>query len=137
MTFSRDIRIRFQHCDPAGIVFYPRYFEMFNQVVEDWFSDDLKMPFQTMHLEQKLGVPIVRAECDFISASRIGETVTFSLQVQHIGRKSFRLGITARMGEEIRLQALLTLASVTLGEPLKGTEIPNRLRTAMTPYLVN
>ncbi|MBS1718179.1 MAG: acyl-CoA thioesterase [Armatimonadetes bacterium] len=137
MTFTRDIKIRFQHCDPAGIVFYPRYFEMFNQVVEDWFSDELHMPFQTMHLQNKLGVPIVRAECDFLSASRIGETVTFSLQVQYIGAKSFRLSMTASMGSEVRLKALLTLACVTLGEPLRSVAMPDNLRAAMSPYLVS
>ena len=28
--FSHEQRVRFGHCDPAGIVFYPRYFEMIN-----------------------------------------------------------------------------------------------------------
>ena len=31
-SFSQDIG--FRHCDPAGIVFYPRYFEMMNDAVE-------------------------------------------------------------------------------------------------------
>ena len=33
MTFTTQRKVRFQHCDPAGIVFYPRYFEMINSVV--------------------------------------------------------------------------------------------------------
>ena len=39
MTYTRHIRIEFNHCDPAGIVFYPRYFEMTNSVVENFFAD--------------------------------------------------------------------------------------------------
>jgi 4-hydroxybenzoyl-CoA thioesterase len=35
------VPIRFQHTDPAGIVFYPRYFEILGQIIEDWFSHDL------------------------------------------------------------------------------------------------
>lgn len=135
MIFSRNIQIRFQHCDPAGIVFYPRYFEMFNQVVEDWFAEALGMPFQTMHLEQMLGVPIVRAECDFLSASRIGDVVKFDLQVAHIGSKSFRLSMHGAMGDDVRLKAQLTLACVTLGEPLRGALIPDAMRAKMAPYL--
>ncbi len=29
-VFSRERLIRFSDCDPAGIVFYPQYFVMFN-----------------------------------------------------------------------------------------------------------
>ncbi len=36
MTFERPVRIRFSHCDPAGIVFFPQYLVMTNDVlVED------------------------------------------------------------------------------------------------------
>ena len=34
-----SLPIRFRHCDAAGIVFYPRYFEMMNDLVEDWFAE--------------------------------------------------------------------------------------------------
>ena len=37
-VFETVIPVRFQHCDPAGIVFYPRYLEMINQTVEEWFA---------------------------------------------------------------------------------------------------
>ena len=39
MRYQRLIQIEFNHCDPAGIVFYPRYFEMTNSVVENFFAD--------------------------------------------------------------------------------------------------
>jgi 4-hydroxybenzoyl-CoA thioesterase len=135
MTFSRDIKIRFQHCDPAGIVFYPRYFEMFNQMVEDWFAEDVGMSFQTMHLEHQLGVPLVHAEADFMRASRIGEVLVFSLRVEEIRRRSFRLAIEATHDGEARVKANLTLACVSLGETLHSTEVPDSLRTAMEPFL--
>src|SRR5213078_3442059 len=105
MTFSRDIRIRFQHCDPAGIVFYPRYFEMLNQIVEDWFADELGMPFQEMHLKLGLGVPAVRIDCEFLSASRIGDVLTFELWARAIGKRSISLEIAAQMDDDIRLRA--------------------------------
>jgi 4-hydroxybenzoyl-CoA thioesterase len=33
-AYQREVLVRFAHCDPAGIVFYARYFEMINGVVE-------------------------------------------------------------------------------------------------------
>ena len=35
---SLALPIRFRHCDPAGIVFYPRFIEMAHSVVEDFFD---------------------------------------------------------------------------------------------------
>ncbi len=45
MSDCRQIRVEFNHCDPAGIVFYPRYFEMANSVVENFFRDEVDYPF--------------------------------------------------------------------------------------------
>ena len=134
MTFNREIRIRFQHCDPAGIVFYPRYFEMFNQVVEDWFQDALGVTFQNLHLEQELGTPVVNIECDFLKASRIGDLLNFGLQVTELGRSSIHLKITASSGNEVRLDAKLTLVCVTLGENLRSTDIPGDIRKKMEEF---
>ena len=30
LTYTRNARIEWGDCDPAGIVFFPRYFEMLN-----------------------------------------------------------------------------------------------------------
>jgi 4-hydroxybenzoyl-CoA thioesterase len=47
--FVKQEKIRFQHVDYAGIVFYPRFLEMLNCLVEDWFEEALGRPFSQMH----------------------------------------------------------------------------------------
>jgi len=42
-TFDMPVRIRFAHCDPAGIVFFPQYLVLTNALVEDWFTERLKI----------------------------------------------------------------------------------------------
>ena len=49
MAFVSDKQIRFHHCDPAGIVFYPQYFVLMNELVEDWFDRRLCVPFAELH----------------------------------------------------------------------------------------
>ena len=70
-----------------------------------------------------------------MKASRIGEVLVFSLRVLEIRRKSFRLAIEASHEAEPRVRAVLVLASVSLGETLRSTEVPDSLRTAMERYL--
>ena len=41
MPFTRTVPIRFSHCDPAGIVYFPHYFDMFNGLIEDWYTEQL------------------------------------------------------------------------------------------------
>jgi acyl-CoA thioesterase FadM len=40
-AFTRSVPVRFSHCDPAGIVYFPHYFDMFNGLIEDWYTQEL------------------------------------------------------------------------------------------------
>ena len=35
MTFTTRTPLRFAHCDPAGIAYYPRYFEIVDAAAHD------------------------------------------------------------------------------------------------------
>ena len=61
--FCRDRRIRFSDCDPAGIVFYPQYFVMFNGLVEDWFNEGLGVGYRKVVIERRIGRPPVGIPC--------------------------------------------------------------------------
>mgnify|MGYP002619609772 CR=1 FL=1 len=108
MVFEKQKRVRFSHCDPAGIVFYPRYVELFNEVVEDWFADAHGVDFHALHEELRLGIPAVRLEVEYLAPSRYGDLLTFRLEVVEIGNASMRLEITVlgpRPGERGERQA--------------------------------
>ncbi len=134
--FTVDIPVRFQHTDPAGIVFYPRYFEMINQVVEDWFAEALGVDFRTLHSQHLCGVPTVRLESDFKRPSRLGEVLTFSLGVETLGKSSFTLDLCASCQGEERLRAKAVLAYVGLDD-FGPVPIPCELRRAMERFCEN
>lgn len=114
MSFiSRQI-VRFAHVDAAGIVFYPRYFEMLNAAVEDYFAQSIGVDFATIHLERRLGVPTVRLETDFTTPSRLGDTLDFELAVETVGRSSVNLAVTVSCGEEGRFTAKVVLVCMDL-----------------------
>jgi acyl-CoA thioesterase FadM len=69
--FEEEVLVRWAHTDPAGIVFYPRYFEMINALVEDWFAGPLGCDFETLHGEFGTGVPTVSIECEFVRPARL------------------------------------------------------------------
>lgn len=107
--FTLQQKVRFQHCDPAGIVFYPRYFEMINATVEEWFAQRLGLPFETLHGLLGAAVPTVSMTVDFHAPSRLGDVVEFRLRPTRIGRSSVGLSIEAHCGGEKRLSMESTL----------------------------
>ncbi len=135
MNFVTDILIRFHHCDPAGIVFYPRYFEMVNMVVEDFFARALGASFADMGARGE-AVPTVRVECDFVQASQIGDIVTFELGVERVGNSSFAIRVRAHRDGEDRFRMRGTLVFVQLGPPYRPRPLPDAIRARMRDYLV-
>ncbi len=134
-SFRRDKLIRFHHCDPAGIVFYPQYFVLFHELVEDWFNEGLEQNYADLVSRQRLGLPMVRIECDFLSPSTIGETLQLSLAVKHIGRSSLNLLVEGQAGGTVRVRSAFTVVMAGI-DALHAEPFPPPLRERMERYLL-
>ncbi|TDI61733.1 MAG: acyl-CoA thioesterase [Alphaproteobacteria bacterium] len=132
--FSYQRKVMFGHTDPAGIVFYPRYFEMINETIEEWFAK-IGEPFTKIHLEDRKGVPMVHIETDFFKVGRLGDILDFSLRLIKVGRSSFELEITASTDGELRFTTKCVLAFVDM-DTSKATSIPDDLKTKFQEWLV-
>ncbi|KAB2938542.1 MAG: acyl-CoA thioesterase [Rhodocyclaceae bacterium] len=125
--------VRFSHCDPAGIVFYPQYFIMFNGLVEDWFNQGLGVNYARTITEHRLGFPIVKLECDFVAPSKIGEIITLGLRLLRLGRSSMEIAVDCRHGAQARLSARFVLVAMDL-ERQRAQPVPDDLRALMLAF---
>jgi 4-hydroxybenzoyl-CoA thioesterase len=132
-SFPTEYLIRFSHCDPGGIVHFPRFFDMINAAVEDWFALALGLPFDTMHMARRYGFPIVHTQCEFLKPCRIGERLVLDLTVARIGRASLDLLLCGRIGGEERIRARNVRAMMSL-ETYRALPIPEDLRAGMAPF---
>lgn len=124
--FTRTQPIRFKHCDPAGIVFYPRYFEIINDTVEDYFDQVLGYAFHRMVPEN--GVPTVAIETQFRAPSRHGDRLEITLILKRVGRTSVTLQQRAVCGAQVRFETELTLVHVDeTGSPVAWPEAVARI----------
>ena len=130
VVFERPVRIRFSHCDPAGIVFFPQYLTLTNALVEDWFNDSLGIDYADMIGQRRIGLPIVKLGCEFARPSRMGETITLALALAKIGQRSIGIRITGTGRDGVRFVAdqVLVTTSLDSGESIG---IPNDIRTAL------
>lgn len=125
--FEEKQTVRFQHCDPAGIVFYPRYYEMLNLTVERFFEHQLGYSFNRLHKELSVTVPTVRIETDFLDASFLEDVLQFQMTLDKIGRSSLGFQIVCKCREEERLRALITLVCIDFDKK-KATPWPTVVR---------
>lgn len=131
--FCSERLVRFSYCDPAGIVFYPQYFIMFNGLVEDWFNQGLGLDYAKYITERRLGFPVVNLNCDFMAPSRIGERITLGLKLEHLGKSSLKLAVTCSYKGEERVRANLVLVAMDL-DKARAVPVPDDLRLLMTGF---
>jgi 4-hydroxybenzoyl-CoA thioesterase len=131
MRFCRTRRIRFSDCDPAGIVFYPQYFVLFNDLVEEWFDALLPGGYAGYILGSRCGLPTVRVEAEFKRVSRMGDQVTLGLQVVRLGSKSLELELECKGDDGGRRMAFKQTLVTTSLETHLSIPIPARLRSAL------
>ena len=91
--FVKEKFIRFQHCDPAGIVFYPHYFVLFHELVEDWFNEGISESNAQFVKHHGMGLPMAKVECEFLAPNSIGDMLSLDLRVKRIGNSSITLGV--------------------------------------------
>ncbi|WP_058283001.1 acyl-CoA thioesterase [Ruegeria denitrificans] len=108
--FEFHQKVLFKHCDPAGIVFFPRYFEMINDCIEAFFDQGLNVPFHDLHREGAL--PTAQIQTQFPAPSRHGDQLIFQLQINRVGNSSATYTMTARCGNGGRLTCSATLVHI-------------------------
>ncbi len=132
-AFTRSVPIRFSHCDPAGIVYFPHYFNMFNGLIEDWYAQELHYDYVGQLMGSKYGFPFVHIECDFKIPSRMGDVIDLSLLVERVGRSSLGIAIVCHRDRVERLRARMVTAMMSL-ETHKTVVLPQGLRSAIEAY---
>ena len=132
-AFTRSVPVRFSHCDPAGIVYFPHYFDMFNGLIEDWYGQELGYDYAELIMGNRYGFPFVHIECDFKVPSRIGETIDLTLLVDRIGRSSLGIVIVCHREGLERLRARMVTAMILL-QTGKAVALPQALRDRVEAY---
>lgn len=133
-VFTHDQDILFQHCDPAGIVFYPRFFEMINLTIERWFDKAIGYSFAQMHVADQTAVPTASVEATFNAPGKLGEEWQWHLTVERVGRTSVKVRVWGTHDAQTKVESTMTLVHITksTGRPIEWS---SELKDKMTLYL--
>jgi 4-hydroxybenzoyl-CoA thioesterase len=77
--FQTRFRVEFGDCDPAGIVFYPRYLAWFDACFQQWLSSWNMDQAQIQNHFNAVGTGLMKVEANFRAPARPGDSLTLSL----------------------------------------------------------
>ena len=96
---TMQVKVRWGDADPAGIAFYPRFYEWYDLGTETLFAS-IGLPFpETFERHGIVGVPIVESGSTFLSPARWADVLTIRSSVAWVKDKTFRVEHEVAIGE--------------------------------------
>jgi 4-hydroxybenzoyl-CoA thioesterase len=118
---TRALRIEWGDCDPAGIVYYPRYFAFFDASTSALIERALGMTkSEYLKAFDFAGHPLVNTHSRFFIPTRFGDDVTIETAVTEIRRSSFDLRHRLAKDGALAVEGFETRVWVC-GDPARGT----------------
>ncbi|MDA9549071.1 MULTISPECIES: thioesterase family protein [unclassified Bradyrhizobium] len=124
----REVQIQWGDCDPANIVYYPRYFAMFDDSTSTLFE---AAGFSKQDLVRKyglVGIPMVDTRAKFYIPSTYGDWITIETRIESIKRSSFEVKHNVYKGEALAIEGFET--RVLVG---RDPGNPDKLKSAPFP----
>ena len=128
LTNRKTIRVEWGDCDPAGIVYYPRYFAYFDNCTAALFEAAGLPKHKMLKAYGIVGIPMVDTRARFLLPSRFGDDVIVesfitewrrsSFEVQH---RLFRGDVLAVECSETRVWAVRSTADP---DAIEGHAVP-------------
>ena len=128
LTARREKYIEWGDCDPARIVFNPRYFEWFDACTAGIFTTAGFSKPALIASHGLYGWPIVESRAQFLKACRFGDTVVIESTITEFGRSSFKVAHKLLNAGALAVEAFET--RVWCG---RDPENPERLKAQPIP----
>ena len=129
LVFRRQVTIEWGHCDPDGMVFEPRLFELFDWNL--WLLFEAALGMRPADLPGKfgiVGIPLVGAQARFLVPARFNDVADIASEVSEFRRSSFdvkhRLTIGGQLAVEGSETRVWTAQDASDPTRLMGAPIP-------------
>ena len=130
--------VRFGECDPAGVAYYPVFFDWFHQAMEVCFEERLGVSYA--NIIQHTGFPAVHTSADFHRPLAVGRHIDVVVGIERLGRSSieWRFDIQTEKGTVAAVGRVKTVCiAVSNGDfQFSSTTIPEELRPHLETLLI-
>ena len=132
VSFRTSRRVEFVETDMAGIVHYSNFFR-YMEAAEVDFLQSRGLSVALTWNNQKLGLPRVAAQCDFVRPAYFEDVLHIDVTVKNVGRKSIAYGFEiSRAGELLARGQVTCVCCLVLGpRQIESIEIPEEIRARL------
>ena len=128
LTNRKTIHVEWGDCDPAGIVYYPRYFAYFDNCTAALFETAGLPKHQMLKTYGIVGIPMVDTRARFFAPSRFGDDVAVESSISEWRRSSFEVQHKLFKGEVLAVECSETrvwaVRSKANPEGIEGQPVP-------------
>jgi len=127
----RSVDIEWGDCDPAGIVFYPRYFAWFDACTAHLFAAAGLPKPELLRRFNVVGFPMVDTQATFHVPSRFGDRVEIETEIVRLGGSSFEIEHRLLRGEVLAVRGhekRVLVRRAEEGEGIRPCPIPDEVR---------
>jgi 4-hydroxybenzoyl-CoA thioesterase len=134
VRFHRSFRVRFGDADPAGIAYYPRFFEWFHDAFEALFEAATGRPYAEILGRERVGFPAVQVATEYRSPARFGEEVQLEVFISRLRPRSATFEYRVKREGVLLATASIKIAVMNL-DRFESAEFPPSIAAALYAYV--
>ena len=128
LTNRKTIHVEWGDCDPAGIVYYPRYFAYFDNCTAALFEAAGLPKHQMLKTYGIVGIPMVDTRARFLAPSKFGDDIVIESSITEWRRSSFDVQHKVFKGDVLAVECSETrvwaVRSKSDPETIEGQSVP-------------
>jgi 4-hydroxybenzoyl-CoA thioesterase len=136
-AFSRppthSAQISFGECDPAGIMFAPRYFELYGRAIEAFYTKSLDLDHRDIVQTRRIGLAYVSLSSQYFRSISYGDIIDIYVSVGRIGKSSFALALHMFHGAHEVARGRTVNVATDL-HTMRAAPLPDDVRQALEAY---
>ena len=134
-AYETTLEVRFGDIDHAGIVYYPRFLHYLHVAYEEFLVDRVGIPLHVLLDARRIGFPAVKAEIDFSSPLRCGDTARVAIDVVRLGVSSVTMRYRIRKNGEDAVATEGRITTVCVGmDDFRPRPIPDDVRAVLEDH---
>jgi acyl-CoA thioester hydrolase len=132
MGFRNTLRVRYQECDPQGVVYFARYPEYYDITLTELWRQRLG-GYQAM-VDSGADMVVAEQSLRYLAPARFDELIDVELDVTHLGTTSMSWAYTISRAGELLVEGAIRHVCIDPQTKAKRP-IPDAVRAALEPLL--
>jgi acyl-CoA thioester hydrolase len=132
MPYRHTLRVRYQECDPQGVVYFARYPEYYDLALTELWRDTLD-GYQAM-VDGGADLVVAEMSIRYLGSALFDDLIDVDLVVEKLGETSMLSSYTIYRDRETLVEG--SFRHVFIDPPTKAKRpIPDEIRRALEPYV--